>query len=457
MSKSLDGYYQESGRGGRDGKDSDCILYYRGQDVSRLSGLVCGEQEGQVKLYDMLRFAQNVVDCRKLLFAQYFSASSSLSLSAWSAEGSQTLSPCGHCDNCTRSPDELERDKDVTVEAWKILQIVRTIKDEGGKATLSMLSDLVRGAGGGSFESSNGGKGKGKQKEKVPLDVDAICGGKVEMHKDDVERLLITLLLMGYLKEDYVPTSYSINVYLIPGNQEIRLSRLSLQDVQAGSGPRIIGTFPKREKRKRASTGKPRTKGKQKEATDEPPTRTSRLSTSKGKGRTSLNDVDEEGDKEDDDSEVLEPNIANWTFGRGPTGVLEALQNRGGVLARTGRGNNMRSSKRKRVTSSDGEEGEDEEEGMRERLRARSSRGSGAFPGEEDDEVDDSLPEHERVRVPTSDEEIDAIEDEWEVSYGHTAGVHHSRLGGGSQPEKKRLKTSSLREIDTMSVIELSD
>ncbi|EIW68807.1 hypothetical protein TREMEDRAFT_12143, partial [Tremella mesenterica DSM 1558] len=250
MSKSLDGYYQETGRAGRDGKDSDCVLFYRGQDASRLSSLIYGDVDGTAKLHEMLRFAQDLKTCRKVAFAKYFATSSSLSTSAWdhpssisNSTSTSSVSPCGVCDNCSRPTSSIFT-RNVTLETWQIIKVLDEVTAQGGRVTLSNLADLVRGLGGGSFGIMIQGK-KGKRRmggEKEKLDLNEVAGGKVGLSKEASSSLLIHLTLLGYLQDSYHATAYTVNVYISLGPNSIRLSRFSHETVQT-SGPTIEYTF----------------------------------------------------------------------------------------------------------------------------------------------------------------------------------------------------------------------
>lgn len=132
LPKSLEGYYQETGRAGRDYYEAECILYYNYADkkkidfmISQSEGSTEAKNRQRLHLRSVIAYCENRVECRRDLLLAYF--------------GESFIGNCGKgCDNCsTRS--RIQR-----IDCLKEALIMKQIVIENSTITESKLVSLCR-------------------------------------------------------------------------------------------------------------------------------------------------------------------------------------------------------------------------------------------------------------------------------------------------------------------------
>lgn len=200
--KSLEGYYQETGRAGRDGMESMCVLFYTYSDKKKIDFMIekgegnsMQKQRQREDLKAVIQFCENKTDCRRMQVLAHF------------AEKFDPRMCRKTCDNCLRG---LVAKKDYTREAKDLVLLVYS-----SKLTLCQAVDVYRG-------SAN--------KKSLEFEGSEYYGKGRSLNRTAVERILRNLVSEGYLQEKIECVGRFSWSYLVVNRTDVRNFELVQED-----------------------------------------------------------------------------------------------------------------------------------------------------------------------------------------------------------------------------------
>ncbi|KAF6779163.1 hypothetical protein AHF37_01549 [Paragonimus kellicotti] len=207
LPKSIEGYYQEAGRSGRDGLPATCILYYHWHDVVRLRKLIQGDGPGSLSyanvqlhedaLFRMVSYCENQIDCRRRQILSHFGE-------AFDPAQCGLVVGC-MCDNCQQADRRRLQQRDVTDDAIVIVRAVEGFVRARRNVTVNYCVDVFRGA-------------QTSQIQRAQDNLNTLYNRGSSYSKTDAERLFHRLVAERVLYEELTVTQQDhVVAYVRPG------------------------------------------------------------------------------------------------------------------------------------------------------------------------------------------------------------------------------------------------
>lgn len=222
LPQNIEGFYQEIGRAGRDGLDSDTLLFYSIADVITIKRFLMesGQKELQEnKLKRMMEYAEAQI-CRRRILLSYF--------------GEELKKDCGNCDICKNPPNWIEGKQLVQKALSALVRIDRAEKTAG----LNMLIDVLRGSN--RRELLNEG-----------LNEIRTYGAGRNHSFEDWSAYLIQMLQLGFFEIQYDKGSSlrvtELGMRVLKSDSSVKMSRPMNSDEKSGSTGRQQKPISKKE------------------------------------------------------------------------------------------------------------------------------------------------------------------------------------------------------------------